>query len=62
VARGYELVLAGRAQSWITGYNSNLDGHEYGKTRYNVYQGGGPRYLRKITSAAAEGYPDVHFE
>lgn len=40
---GYSLVLSGRAQSWITGYNSNLSGHEYGKTRYNVYQGGAPR-------------------
>lgn len=62
VARGYSLVLAGRAQSWITGYNSNLEGHEYGKTRYNIYQGGAPRYLKKIASAAADGYPGVHFD
>ena len=62
VARGYTMVLAGRAQSWITGYNSNLEGHEYGKTRYNVYQGGAPRYTKKITSVAADGYPGVHFE
>jgi cation diffusion facilitator CzcD-associated flavoprotein CzcO len=61
VARGYSIVLAGRAQSWITGYNSNLEGHEYGKTRYNVYQGGAPRYLKKITGVAAEDYAGLHF-
>jgi len=61
VARSYSMVLAGRAQSWITGYNSNLSGHEYGKTRYNVYQGGAPRYLARIQQAADEGYPGVTF-
>ena len=61
VARSYELVLSGRAQSWITGYNSNLSGHEYGKTRYNVYQGGAPRYLARIKQAADEGYAGVAF-
>jgi cation diffusion facilitator CzcD-associated flavoprotein CzcO len=61
VAAGYQKVLAGRAQSWITGYNSNLSGHEYGKTRYNVYQGGGPRYLARIRKVAEEGYAGVRF-
>src|SRR3954454_4868151 len=61
VARFYGLVLAGRAQSWITGYNSNLEGHEYGKTRYNIYQGGAPRYQKKIATIAAQGYPGVTF-
>ncbi len=27
VARVYSMVHSGRAQSWITGYNSNLSGH-----------------------------------
>jgi len=61
VARGYSLVLSGRAQSWITGYNSNLSGHEYGKTRYNVYQGGAPRYMAKIQSVKDEGFSGVEF-
>ncbi len=61
VARGYSMVLAGRAQSWITGYNSNLSGHEYGKTRYNVYQGGAPRYQKKLNTIVAEGFSGVHF-
>jgi cation diffusion facilitator CzcD-associated flavoprotein CzcO len=61
VARGYSRVLSGKAQSWITGYNSNLPGHEYGKTRYNVYQGGAPRYMSKIQEESQEGYPSVDF-
>ena len=59
---GYQLEERNYHLYWITGYNSNLEGHEYGKTRYNVYQGGAPRYLKKITTTAAEGYPEVHFE
>ena len=61
VARGYSLVLSGRAQSWITGYNSNLEGHEYGKTRYNVYQGGAPRYMAKIQKVKDEDFSGVEF-
>jgi cation diffusion facilitator CzcD-associated flavoprotein CzcO len=61
VAKFYDVVLAGKAQSWITGYNSNLDGHEYGKTRYNIYQGGAPRYLAHIKDVADNDYDGVSF-
>lgn len=61
VASIYPMVLAGRAQSWITGYNSNLPGHEYGHTRYNVYQGGAPRYLARIRDVAADDFRGVSF-
>ncbi len=61
VARFYDVLLAGKAQSWITGYNSNLDGHEYGKTRYNIYQGGAPRYNTKIREVADTDYEGVDF-
>ncbi|MEL7157874.1 MAG: NAD(P)/FAD-dependent oxidoreductase [Actinomycetota bacterium] len=61
VAATYDLVLSGRAQSWITGYNSNIDGHEFGKTRYNIYQGGAPRYLKRIREVANENYEGVRF-
>lgn len=46
----------------MRGYNSNLGGHEYGKTRYNIYQGGGPRSLKKLASIAADDYPKLRFE
>lgn len=41
VKDSYNGLLMNKAQSWITGYNSNLDGHEYGHTRYNIFATGG---------------------
>ena len=58
----YERMLIKNSQHWMTGYNSNLPGHEFGNTRYNVYNGGGPRYQRIINEAADDGYPTVGFE
>ena len=55
----YEGLLLRKAKSWITGYNSNLDGHEYGKTRYNVYTGGGPKYARRLRECAEQGYAGI---
>lgn len=58
VAQMYEPLLLRKAKSWITGYNSNLEGHEYGKMRLNIYNGGGPRYaarLQKVADAEYEG-------
>jgi len=55
----YERLLLRNAKSWITGYNSNVDGHEYGKTRYNLYNGGGPKFVARITEVAANGYEGI---
>ena len=55
----YKGVLMGKAKSWITGYNGNLPGHEYGKTRYNIYAGGGPKYARTLKKCADSGYAGV---
>ena len=57
----YEGLLLRKAKSWITGYNSNLDGHEYGKTRYNIYNGGGPKYARRLREMVANDYEGVSF-
>ena len=57
----YKPFLLRKAKSWITGYNSNLDGHEYGKMRLNIYNGGGPKYAARIQEEAQEGYPGVEF-
>ena len=62
VADTYSKVLSGKAHSWITGYNSNLEGHEFGKTRYNIYQGGGPRYLKRIREVADGDYAGVRLD
>ena len=57
----YKGVLMSKAKSWITGYNSNLEGHEYGKTRYNIYTGGGPKYMKTLNRAAENSYDGVSF-
>ena len=57
----YEGLLLRKAKSWITGYNSNLDGHEYGKTRYNIYNGGGPKYAKRLRRVVENDYEGVSF-
>jgi len=58
----YSIVLMRKAKSWFTGYNSNIEGREHGKTRYLVYNGGQPRYRRRITRVADAGYAGVTFD
>jgi hypothetical protein len=50
-----------KAKSWFTGYNSNIPGHEHGKVRYFVYNGGTPKYVAAINDAVARGYEDIVF-
>ena len=50
----YGLLLLGKAQSWFTGFNSNVEGHD--KPRYIVYNGGAPRYRKRLASVAENGY------
>jgi cation diffusion facilitator CzcD-associated flavoprotein CzcO len=61
VADMYEPFLLRKAKSWITGYNSNLEGHEYGKMRLNIYNGGGPKYTSIIQDEASKDYPGIEF-
>ena len=57
----YQGLLLRKAKSWFTGYNSNLKGHEYGNMRYNVYNGGGPRYARMLSEVAQNAYTGISF-
>jgi cation diffusion facilitator CzcD-associated flavoprotein CzcO len=59
VAQMYEPLLLRKAKSWITGYNSNLEGHEYGKMRLNIYNGGGPRYAARLQQVADAEYEGI---
>ena len=54
-------MLMRKAKSWFTGYNSNVAGHEYGKVRYLVYNGGTPKYVSAINEVAAKGYEGIVF-
>lgn len=55
----YSMMLMRNAKSWFTGYNSNVDGHEHGKTRYFVYNGGSPRYWRKLDEVTGDDYGGI---
>ena len=61
VKTSYQGLLASKAQSWITGYNSNLAGHEYGNTRYNIFATGGVEYGKRLRAAAEGSYPAIEF-
>ena len=61
VVKMYSVMLMRKAQSWFTGYNSNVDGHEAGKVRYMVYNGGTPKYVATINEVAAKDYEGIRF-
>ena len=61
VKKMYSTMLMRKAKSWFTGYNSNIDGHEHGKIRYFVYNGGSPKYVNKITEIAHNDYEGLVF-
>ena len=62
VEKMYSRMLMRKAKGWFTGYNSNVDGHEHGKTRYVVYNGGSPKFMTKLAEVAARDYEGVSFE
>ena len=55
----YSVMLMRKAKSWFTGYNSNVAGHEAGKPRYLVYNGGAPKYVQRIKQVAGAGYEGI---
>jgi cation diffusion facilitator CzcD-associated flavoprotein CzcO len=59
VTKMYAIMLMRKAKSWFTGYNSNVAGHEQGKVRYLVYNGGTPKYVAIINDVAAKGYEGI---
>jgi cation diffusion facilitator CzcD-associated flavoprotein CzcO len=61
VTEMYAMMLMRKAKSWFTGYNSNVPGHEHGKTRYFVYNGGAPKYVARINDVAQKGYEGITF-
>lgn len=59
VRRAQHRVLLGKSRGWFTGYNSNVPGHEAGKTRYVAYWGGGPKYAALLRQVAENGYAGI---
>jgi cation diffusion facilitator CzcD-associated flavoprotein CzcO len=50
----YGMLLLRNAKSWFTGYNSNVEGHDI--KRWLIYNGGAPRYRKRLGEIAADGY------
>ncbi len=61
VKKMYSTMLMRKAKGWFTGYNSNVDGHEHGKVRYLVYNGGAPKFYTTITQIAEEDFQGMTF-
>jgi cation diffusion facilitator CzcD-associated flavoprotein CzcO len=59
VTQMYSVMLMRKAKSWFTGYNSNVEGHEQGKIRYFVYNGGAPKYVSRINAVAGNDYEGI---
>jgi cation diffusion facilitator CzcD-associated flavoprotein CzcO len=62
VAEMYQKLLMRKARSWFTGYNSNVEGHEAGRIRYFIYNGGMPKYRKIIEGIADMGYEGLAFD
>ncbi len=58
----YAIMLMRNAKGWMTGYNSNVPGHEAGKIRYVVYNGGNPKYNAKLDEVAYNNYEGIAFQ
>ena len=61
VADMYQLVLLRKARSWFTGYNSNVEGRDDGRIRLMVYNGGAPKYRKKLAEVAERDYEGIVF-
>ena len=55
------MVLIRKAKGWFTGCNSNVEGHEYGKFRHLIYNGGAPKFRATINQVAEENYKGMIF-
>jgi cation diffusion facilitator CzcD-associated flavoprotein CzcO len=59
VTKMYAIMLLRNAKGWFTGYNSNVSGHEHGKVRYVVFNGGTPKYVAAINEVTAKDYEGI---
>jgi hypothetical protein len=53
----YKGLLLRNAKSWFTGYNENVAGRD--RKRNMIYNGGLPRYRKRLAQIEAEGYPGL---
>jgi cation diffusion facilitator CzcD-associated flavoprotein CzcO len=54
VRHSYDALLLRQAKSWFTGYNSNIEGRD--RMRHMMYNGGAPRFRKRLDAVVAAGY------
>ena len=59
VKESYNGLLLSEVNSWFTGYNSNVDGHD--TKRYLVYFGGAPEYRQRLFDITSNDYRGFKF-
>ncbi len=62
VAEMYQMVLMRKAKGWFTGYNSNVEGHEEGRIRHFVYNGGAPKFTATLNEVKTDHYRGLKLE
>ncbi len=55
----YGGLLLSNARSWMTGYNSNVEGHD--RVRHVIYNGGAPRFRKRLARVAEHDYDGFSF-
>lgn len=50
----YDKLLLGKVKSWFTGFNTNIEGRD--TMRPVAYNGGAPRYRKRLAEVADAGY------
>ena len=53
----YKGLLLRNAKSWFTGYNENVAGRD--RKRNMIYNGGAPRYRKRLAQVESAGYPGL---
>jgi cation diffusion facilitator CzcD-associated flavoprotein CzcO len=59
IKRHYAKLLLRKAKSWFTGYNENVEGRD--RMRYMMYNGGLPRFRKRLQAVAESGYATLVF-
>jgi hypothetical protein len=53
----YQGLLLRNARSWFTGYNENVPGRD--RKRNMIYNGGAPRFRKRLAQVESAGYPGL---
>ena len=61
VAEMYKIMLMRKGKGWFTGHNSNIEGRDGDSIRHFVYNGGAPKFHKRIAEIADNDYEGIEF-